>query len=72
MLAEGGDAERVPPTIQALLAARLDALPDEERDLLERASVVGLEFEWEALAELAPERAPACRARSSRHSSARS
>jgi class 3 adenylate cyclase/tetratricopeptide (TPR) repeat protein len=56
MLAEGGDPEHVPPTIQALLAARLDTLPDEERDLLEHASVVGLEFEWEALAELAPER----------------
>jgi class 3 adenylate cyclase len=56
MLAEGGEAERVPSTIQALLAARLDALPDEERDLLEHASVVGLEFEWEALGELAPDR----------------
>ena len=56
MLAEGGEADRVPSTIQALLAARLDGLPDEERDLLERASVVGLEFEWEALGELAPDR----------------
>ncbi len=56
MLAEGGSPEDVPPTIQALLAARLDALPDEERDLLERASVIGLEFEWEALGELAPDR----------------
>ena len=56
MLAEGGDPERVPPTIQALLAARLDSLPEEERDVLERASVVGLEFEWEALGELAPDR----------------
>jgi class 3 adenylate cyclase/tetratricopeptide (TPR) repeat protein len=56
MLAEGGDPEHVPPTMHALLAARLDALPDGERDLLERASVVGLEFEWEALAELAPDR----------------
>ncbi|MGB2954120.1 MAG: AAA family ATPase, partial [Gaiellaceae bacterium] len=56
MLAEGGDPEHVPPTIQALLAARLDTLPDEERDLLERAAIVGLEFEWEALGELAPDR----------------
>ena len=53
MLAEGGDADRVPSTIQALLAARVDALPEEERAVLEHASVVGLEFEWEALAELA-------------------
>jgi class 3 adenylate cyclase/tetratricopeptide (TPR) repeat protein len=52
-VAAGGKLENVPPTIQALLAARLDALPSEERDLLERASVVGLEFEWEALAALA-------------------
>jgi class 3 adenylate cyclase/tetratricopeptide (TPR) repeat protein len=55
MIVEGGDADRVPSTIQALLAARLDALPDEERTVLEHASVVGLEFEWEALAELAPD-----------------
>lgn len=55
MLAEGGSPEDVPQTIQVLLAARLDALPDEERDLLERASVVGLEFEWEAVGELAPD-----------------
>jgi class 3 adenylate cyclase/tetratricopeptide (TPR) repeat protein len=53
MLAEGGDADRVPSTIQALLAARLDALPEEERTVLEHASGVGLEFEWDALAELA-------------------
>jgi class 3 adenylate cyclase/tetratricopeptide (TPR) repeat protein len=56
MLAEGGEANRVPSTIQALLAARLDALPDDERDVLERASVIGLEFEWEALGALAPDR----------------
>jgi class 3 adenylate cyclase/tetratricopeptide (TPR) repeat protein len=56
MLVEGGDPEHVPPTIQALLAARLDSLPGEEREVLERASVVGLEFEWEALGELAPDR----------------
>jgi class 3 adenylate cyclase len=56
MLAEGGEANRVPSTIQALLASRLDGLPDDERDMLERASVVGLEFEWEALGALAPGR----------------
>jgi predicted ATPase len=42
MLAEGGDLEQVPATMHALLAARL-----------ERASVVGLDFEWVALGELA-------------------
>lgn len=56
MLVEGGDPERVPATIQALLAARLDSLPELERSVLERAAVVGLEFEWEALGELAPDR----------------
>ena len=56
LLAEGGEPHRVPSTIQALLAARLDALAVEERELLERAAVVGLDFEWEALAELAPDR----------------
>ncbi len=56
MLVEGGDPEHVPATIQALLAARVDALPAEERGLLERAAVVGLEFEWDALRELAPDR----------------
>jgi class 3 adenylate cyclase/tetratricopeptide (TPR) repeat protein len=56
MVAEEGEPDRVPATIQALLAARLDALPVEERETIERASVVGLEFEWEALAELAAER----------------
>jgi class 3 adenylate cyclase len=55
MLTEGGETGRVPATMQALLAARLDGLPDDERGLLERASVVGLEFEWEALKELAPD-----------------
>jgi tetratricopeptide (TPR) repeat protein len=42
--------------VQALLAARLEALPDDERDLLERASVIGHDFEWEALGELSADR----------------
>jgi class 3 adenylate cyclase/predicted ATPase len=56
VLAEGGALDRIPPTIQALLEARLDALPEAERDVLERAAVIGLEFEWAALAELDRER----------------
>jgi class 3 adenylate cyclase/tetratricopeptide (TPR) repeat protein len=55
MIADGSAPGEVPATIQALLAARLDGLPKEERDVVERASVVGLDFEWEALAELAPD-----------------
>ncbi len=54
-LAEGAAADRVPATIQALLAARLDALPEDERVVLERAAVIGIEFEWDALARLAPD-----------------
>jgi class 3 adenylate cyclase len=55
MLAEGGDPDDIPPTIHALLAARLDGLPADQRELLERAAVVGLEFEWEVLAKLDPD-----------------
>jgi class 3 adenylate cyclase/DNA-binding winged helix-turn-helix (wHTH) protein/Flp pilus assembly protein TadD len=45
----------VPPTIQALLAARLEALPNEERTLLAHASVEGTVFQRGALDELAPD-----------------
>jgi predicted ATPase/class 3 adenylate cyclase len=45
----------VPPTISALLAARLDRLPAGERQIAERASVVGRTFERLAVAELSPE-----------------
>lgn len=44
----------VPPTIQALLAARLELLPDDERALVELASVEGAQFHRGALSELAP------------------
>ena len=47
-------AVEVPPTIAALLAARLDQLPPGERSLAERASVMGKSFEQAALAELVP------------------
>ena len=45
---------RVPPTIQAVLAARLDRLDEGERDVLQRASVIGEVFWWGAVAELTP------------------
>jgi class 3 adenylate cyclase/tetratricopeptide (TPR) repeat protein len=44
----------VPPTIQALLAARLDRLAPDERLVLERASVWGTEFPLGALVALLP------------------
>jgi class 3 adenylate cyclase/tetratricopeptide (TPR) repeat protein len=47
-------AVTIPPTIQALLMARLDRLEDEERVVLERAAVVGRVFWWNAVSELCP------------------
>ena len=52
---EGGDAVAVPPTIHALLEARLDKLGREERVAVEPAAVIGLEFAQPALESLAPE-----------------
>ena len=55
------DAE-VPPTIAALLSARVDKLPPEEKAVLETGSVAGAVFQRRAVEELAPptirERAP--------------
>jgi predicted ATPase len=48
------DEVGVPPTIEALLAARLDRLRPSERSVLERASVVGSEFWLGAVSELSP------------------
>ena len=48
------DATEVPTSIRALLAARLDRLPKEQRTVAERASVVGRTFEAAAVSELAP------------------
>jgi tetratricopeptide (TPR) repeat protein len=47
-------AVRLPPTIQALLTARLDTLEPDERVVIERAAIVGPVFWWSAVAELAP------------------
>ena len=53
----GGDLSKlsIPGTIQALLAARLDLLSQEERAVIEPASVIGQIFEQPAVEELAPE-----------------
>jgi hypothetical protein len=45
----------IPPTIQALLAARLDRLGEEDREVLGRASVVGEVFYLDAVRALSPE-----------------
>jgi class 3 adenylate cyclase/tetratricopeptide (TPR) repeat protein len=47
-------AVHVPPTIQALLASRLDTLAGSERSVIEPASVVGYVFAEDAVAALAP------------------
>jgi hypothetical protein len=43
----------VPPTVQALLAARLDRLPPEQRDVVAAAAVIGKTFYREAVTSLA-------------------
>jgi class 3 adenylate cyclase/tetratricopeptide (TPR) repeat protein len=50
----GGDFE-IPPTIQALLAARIDRLESEERAVIERASIEGRMFHRGSVAELVPD-----------------
>ena len=47
------EAVEVPPTIQSLLATRVERLPHQERTVLELASVIGAEFSLGALRELA-------------------
>jgi class 3 adenylate cyclase/tetratricopeptide (TPR) repeat protein len=58
MVAMAGDARGevvVPPTLQALLATRLDQLDSGERDVLERGAVEGEVFHRGAVQALAPE-----------------
>ena len=58
MLAEGRGYEAelsIPPTIGALLSARLDRLGPGERAVISRAAVVGKEFSAEATVDLLPE-----------------
>jgi DNA-binding SARP family transcriptional activator len=57
MLNEASSADdlAIPPTIQAVLAARLDRLGAGERAVLERASIIGKEFWRAAVIELLPE-----------------
>ena len=55
MLAEsGGDGNIIPDTIHALIAARIDALPPDQKQVLQRASVIGRVFWHGALEQLAP------------------
>lgn len=51
---ESGERVIVPPSISALLAARLDRLAREERAVAEAGSVVGVAFQEAAVAAIAP------------------
>ena len=51
----GGEEVAVPPTIQALLQARIDSLPSDVRVVLERAAIEGEVFQREAVVALVPE-----------------
>jgi predicted ATPase/class 3 adenylate cyclase len=57
LLESGGDylPERIPDTLQALIAARIDHLPPDEKALLHRASVIGRIFWHGAIAHLSPD-----------------
>jgi class 3 adenylate cyclase/tetratricopeptide (TPR) repeat protein len=59
MVRESGDGDRlaVPPTITALLQARIDALDPELRVVLERAAIEGEVFHVGAVADLVPDAA---------------
>ena len=48
-----------PETVHAVIAARLDRLEPAEREVLQRASVVGEVFWWGAVADLAEDASPA-------------
>jgi tetratricopeptide (TPR) repeat protein len=48
----------IPPTVHAVLAARLDRLSPEERSVIERASVVGRLFWWGAVSSMSSTGAP--------------
>ena len=52
---DGTGAIAVPPTIHALLAARIERLAEGERDVVERAAVIGHQFYRGAVAELTAE-----------------
>ncbi|MEA2477448.1 MAG: hypothetical protein QOC87_1647 [Actinomycetota bacterium] len=51
-----GDIETlsIPPTVQALVAARLDRLAPNEQAVTQRAAIIGKLFWWGAVSELSP------------------
>ncbi|MDA8319363.1 MAG: AAA family ATPase [Actinomycetota bacterium] len=57
LIADGGAVGAIPPTVQAMLEARIDQLPPSQRDLLQRAAILGREFARADLAALCGDRA---------------
>ena len=55
MAADEGDEVAVPPSIRALLSARLDRLDRDELTVVERAAVIGRDFPLSAVLDLVPE-----------------
>jgi gamma-glutamyltranspeptidase len=53
----GDDAATLPPTVQAVLTARIDRLPRGEREVIERASIEGRTFHRAPLSKLLPREA---------------
>jgi class 3 adenylate cyclase len=51
---EGGDHGAMPPTVEAVLAARIANLEPRERKVLEHASIEGRSFHWSAISSLLP------------------
>jgi predicted ATPase/class 3 adenylate cyclase len=45
----------MPPTVEALISARIDRLPTFERPILERGAVIGKTFYWGAVGALSPD-----------------
>ena len=46
------DSIEIPATVQAVLAARIDRLPERERGVLQTAALIGKEFPWAILARV--------------------
>jgi len=55
LLEEGAHGDRIPDTMQALIAARIDRLPAGEKVILQRGSVIGRVFWAGAVDHLSPE-----------------
>jgi class 3 adenylate cyclase/tetratricopeptide (TPR) repeat protein len=56
MQQETGSGAAIPATVQAVLAARIDALPEAERAVLECAAVEGRRFHRDVVSQLLPAR----------------